>query len=265
MGIAAIEGLFKCSVKEDDTERCSKAEVTVFGCALKTPPIWRKLAWLCAAILVCVAGLKVVPILEQRGYFTWAAELPVRGIALVFLVVLVSFFVVTVILAQRRTKPFRRPPYVPLLSGYIGPRPARNVHVPCDKVNTWTESQQRRWRLLQMHCVGPQIILCPLVGMWLTAFLAVFSFRRFAPGTNPDNWWTVGAMMCSIPISMYLYLVAYTRILIRRKGPERAMRFIFTSAVHGQVRLLDRMCIKFLGLSRALHCAKQAREQTLLD
>jgi hypothetical protein len=230
-------------------ERSSKAELTVFGCALKSPPLWREVAWICAFILVCVVGLKLIPALEQRGYFAWAAHLPVRVVGLVFFAVLVSFHLVVIFLVQRRTKKFRRPAYVPLLSGYTGPPSARNVRVCSGNPTTLPLYQEQRVRSLQLHSVVPAILLFPIAGMYIAAMLAVFASRLFAPGTNPDNWWTVGAMMFSIPISMYLYLVVYTRILIRRKGPHRAMRFMFSNAVRGDMSVIDRICIKLLGLT----------------
>ena len=42
-----------------------------------------------------------------------------------------------------------------------------------------------------------------MVGMWITAFLAVFAFRRFAPGTNPDNWWTFRDLLAIGPVLLH--------------------------------------------------------------
>src|SRR5262245_39757233 len=91
-------------MKKDVTERSNKTDLTVFGCALKSPPVWRQLSWICAAVLVCVAGVKLIPRWEQRGYFTWAADLPLQAMAFVFVLVLISFLSVALFLAQVRTK-----------------------------------------------------------------------------------------------------------------------------------------------------------------
>jgi hypothetical protein len=203
--------------------------------------------------------------LLNHGYLDWAQcvsdwVFQAAGLGLVVC------FVIPIVLGLRRGRRHnpRRPGYVMLLSGYAGPRQrlvcVSGAAMPLNIGERRRECQRARFQRLLRQKVCVYVLLPWLFGGMLCLGMTLGSLHSLWPTLDLQQWWVITLGLASWMALLFPVLSVFARILIHRKGPRRAVRFLFPEAMEDMASSVDKVCYRLIGLRQVIREVSALRE-----
>ena len=118
----------------------------------------------------------------------------------------------------------------------------------------------RRIRKVVLNALGRFVFLPWMLcgGLWMLAVIIVM--RALYPDLDPNSW---PFLLRGLPIwfvllwlTVYLLWAVQIRLVVRRKGAKRAVRYLFPEALSGTESRLDRIFFGALGIRRVIRQAR---------
>jgi hypothetical protein len=176
-------------------------------------------------------GVRLIRIAEEHGYFEWAANVDLRPIAFVilgFLLACVLFVIVPVYKRKRR--------------GSNSPCP--KCGKPLLSANLWTPiritaealaaRRKQRMQKLLLHTYSKYVIGPTFMFAVLSFGFVALILRDLRHELDPNGWAFIVRMLAAVALCYlaagYALTLVHVWAVIRRKGQERALKFLFPEA-----------------------------------
>lgn len=212
--------------------------------------IRRGITFIVLFICLILTEPKVVRFAEEHSYFNRAAEFDVRPFAFALVGLLLGIIFWAVIRIERVKRGDSNSPCPKCGKPLIGANVWPPTILPACALARRREQRMQNLlvRASSKYVIGPAFLV-----MLLSFPLALLIVQNLRPELDPNGW---PFFLRTFPVIILIYLVAgylltlwYVRRAIRRKGWERALKFLFPEAFQGRIRWRDKVWYRALGIS----------------